>query len=46
MASAGLAAIAQHRLPGGLRVGAIFDTSEKIGRAVLRFRSRPSDATA
>jgi MoaA/NifB/PqqE/SkfB family radical SAM enzyme len=46
MASAGLAAVARHRLPGGLRVGSIFDTSEKIGRAVVRLRSRPSGATA
>jgi MoaA/NifB/PqqE/SkfB family radical SAM enzyme len=46
MASAGLAAVAQHRLPGGLRVGAIFETSEKIGRAVVRLRNRPSGATA
>ena len=34
MASAGLAAVAAHRLPGGLRVGAIFETSLRIGRAM------------
>jgi MoaA/NifB/PqqE/SkfB family radical SAM enzyme len=34
IASAGLAAVAAHRLPGGLRVGAIFDTSLRIGRAM------------
>jgi len=37
IASAGLAAVAAHRLPGGLRVGAIFDTSLRIGRT-LRHR--------
>jgi sulfatase maturation enzyme AslB (radical SAM superfamily) len=46
MASAGLAAVGRHRLPGGIRVGAIFDTSEKIGRAMVRLRNRPSNATA
>jgi MoaA/NifB/PqqE/SkfB family radical SAM enzyme len=34
IASAGLNAVSAHRLPGGLRVGAIFETSLKIGRAV------------
>lgn len=34
VASAGLAAVARHRLPGGLRVGAIFEASLRIGRAV------------
>ena len=37
MASAGLAAVGSHRLPGGLRVGALFDASLKVGR-VLRGR--------
>ena len=37
IASAGLAAVGAHRLPGGLRVGAIFETSLKVGR-VLRGR--------
>ncbi len=46
MASAGLAAVARHRLPGGLRVGAIFDTSEKIGRRIVRLRERPSSVPA
>jgi MoaA/NifB/PqqE/SkfB family radical SAM enzyme len=32
IASAGLAAVGAHRLPGGLRVGAIFETSLKVGR--------------
>ena len=34
IASAGLKAVGAHRLLGGLRVGAIFETSFKIGRAV------------
>jgi MoaA/NifB/PqqE/SkfB family radical SAM enzyme len=37
IASAGLAAVGAHRLPGGLRVGAVFETSLKLGR---RMRSR------
>ena len=32
IASAGLAAVARHRLPGGLRVGAIFDASLRVGK--------------
>jgi MoaA/NifB/PqqE/SkfB family radical SAM enzyme len=38
MASAGLAAVAAHRLPGGLRVGAIFGASLRIGRAMRNRR--------
>jgi MoaA/NifB/PqqE/SkfB family radical SAM enzyme len=38
MASAGLAAVAAHRLPGGLRVGTIFDASLRLGRAVRERR--------
>jgi MoaA/NifB/PqqE/SkfB family radical SAM enzyme len=38
IASAGLAAVGRHRLPGGLRVGAVFDRSLRIGRAVRRMR--------
>jgi MoaA/NifB/PqqE/SkfB family radical SAM enzyme len=34
IASAGLAAVGAHRLPGGIRVGAIFETSLKIGRSI------------
>ena len=34
IASAGLAAVAAHRLPGGLRVGAIFEASLRVGRAL------------
>jgi MoaA/NifB/PqqE/SkfB family radical SAM enzyme len=37
IASAGLAAVGSHRLPGGVRVGAIFDASLTVGR-VLRAR--------
>ena len=37
IASAGLAAVGAHRLPGGVRVGAIFDASLKVGR-VMRGR--------
>ena len=39
MASAGLAAVGSHRLPGGIRVGALFDASLKVGRA-LRAKRR------
>jgi MoaA/NifB/PqqE/SkfB family radical SAM enzyme len=39
IASAGLGAVARHRLPGGLRVGSIFENSLRIGRTVRRFRS-------
>jgi MoaA/NifB/PqqE/SkfB family radical SAM enzyme len=39
IASAGLGAIARHRLPGGLRVGTIFDQSLRIGRSVRWLRS-------
>jgi MoaA/NifB/PqqE/SkfB family radical SAM enzyme len=37
MASAGLAAVGEHRLPGGLRIGTLFETSLKVGR---RMRNR------
>lgn len=40
VASAALAAVSAHRLPGGLRVGAIFETSLKIGR-IMRERREP-----
>ena len=39
IASAGLAAVGRHRLPGGIRVGAIFDRSLRVGRAVRRIRT-------
>ncbi|MGQ0735112.1 MAG: radical SAM protein [Acidobacteriota bacterium] len=38
MASAGLAAIGQHRLPGGIRVGALFDASLAVGDSVRGLR--------
>ena len=42
IASAGLGAIARHRLPGGLRVGAIFENSLRVGRKVHQMRARAS----
>ena len=42
IASAGLGAIARHRLPGGLRVGAIFENSVRIGQTFRRMRSSPA----
>ena len=38
VASAGLAAIGRHRLPGGLRVDAMFDTSYKVGAQIRHAR--------
>jgi hypothetical protein len=38
VASAGLEAVARHRLRGGVRVGAIFEWSVRIGAAVNRAR--------
>jgi Radical SAM superfamily/4Fe-4S single cluster domain len=40
IASAGLGAVARHRLRGGLRVGAIFEASFAIGERVRRRRER------
>ena len=40
IASAALGAVARHRLPGGLRVGAIFERSLRIGDTVRRMRTR------
>jgi sulfatase maturation enzyme AslB (radical SAM superfamily) len=39
MASAGLKAVAAHRLPGGLRVGTIFESSLRIGNALAARRA-------
>jgi hypothetical protein len=39
IASAGLGAIGRHRLPGGLRVGAIFEGSLRLGETVRRMRA-------
>jgi MoaA/NifB/PqqE/SkfB family radical SAM enzyme len=49
IASAALAAVGAHRLPGGIRVGAIFETSLRIGRGMrarreARLVERPSPA--
>lgn len=38
MASAALKAVARHKLPGGLRVGAIFDASFAVGKRVRGLR--------
>jgi MoaA/NifB/PqqE/SkfB family radical SAM enzyme len=38
VASAGLHAIARHRLPGGMRVGTIHSASSRIGAAAARLR--------
>jgi MoaA/NifB/PqqE/SkfB family radical SAM enzyme len=40
IASAALGAVSRHRLPGGLRVGAIFEQSLRIGQSVRRMRER------
>jgi MoaA/NifB/PqqE/SkfB family radical SAM enzyme len=40
IASAGLGAVGRHRLPGGLRVGLLFEHSLTLGRAVRRVRGR------
>jgi MoaA/NifB/PqqE/SkfB family radical SAM enzyme len=39
IASAGLAAVGRHQLPGGIRVGAIFDASSSLGARVRWMRS-------
>jgi MoaA/NifB/PqqE/SkfB family radical SAM enzyme len=39
IASAGLGAVGRHRLPGGIRVGAIFEHSLRVGRAVRQLRA-------
>jgi sulfatase maturation enzyme AslB (radical SAM superfamily) len=44
IASAGLKAVAGHTLRGGLRVGAIFQASLKVGNAVRRVRNRTRGA--
>jgi len=38
MAAAGIAAIGRHRLPGGLRIGRIFDWSLRVGARTRRLR--------
>ena len=39
IASAGLGAVGRHRLAGGIRVGALFEQSLRVGQRVRRFRS-------
>jgi len=46
MASAALAAVGRHRLAGGIRVGAIFNASFKVGSAVRGIRERMTGAGA
>ena len=43
IASAGLTAVGRHRLPGGIRVGAIFDASFRVGAHVRRIRDAVSN---
>src|SRR5918994_598361 len=38
IASAALAALGRHKLPGGIRVGALFDASFKVGNRVRKLR--------
>lgn len=40
VASMGLHAIGGHRLPGGVRVGALFDASHRVGTVVRRAREK------
>jgi hypothetical protein len=42
IASAALGAVGRHRLPGGIRIGSIFEHSLAIGRAVRERRARSS----
>jgi MoaA/NifB/PqqE/SkfB family radical SAM enzyme len=42
MASAGLSAVGNYHLPGGLRVGAIFEASFRVGNTVRGMRERLS----
>jgi MoaA/NifB/PqqE/SkfB family radical SAM enzyme len=44
MASAGLDAVARHRVAGVIRVGALYDASERVGRAVRRVRRQDGEA--
>jgi hypothetical protein len=40
IASAGFGAIGRHQLPGGLRVGAVYDASLRVGALVSKLRNR------
>jgi MoaA/NifB/PqqE/SkfB family radical SAM enzyme len=44
VASAGLAAVGRHRLPGGLRVGKVFELSERVGKTMRQLRERGAAA--
>jgi sulfatase maturation enzyme AslB (radical SAM superfamily) len=46
IASAGLASLGRHRLPGGLRVGSIFEASLRIGAAARWLRGERVDEAA
>jgi hypothetical protein len=46
IASAGIAAITRHKLPGGVRVGTLLDASFKVGAAVHRVRETLSGSDA
>jgi hypothetical protein len=46
IASAGLKAIGAHKIAGGLRVGAIFETSVKIGKRMRDRRERDREQVA
>jgi MoaA/NifB/PqqE/SkfB family radical SAM enzyme len=46
IASAGLKAVARHKLPGGIPVGGIFDASLKVGSVLKRFRGAPPGSGA
>jgi len=43
IASAGLGAVARHRLPGGIPVGAIFEHSLRVGNTIRRMRTRAAN---
>ena len=43
IASAGLGAVARHRLPGGIPVGAIFERSLRVGNTIRRMRTRAAN---
>jgi len=45
MASAALKAVGRHTLPGGIKVGAIFDASFKVGNVVRGLRERTTGST-
>ena len=46
IASAGLGAVGRHRLPGGVRVGAIFNRSRRLGDAMRRLRTGAAQGAA